>query len=314
MDNRLVGVAMDLIKIYGYSLLEDPDRLAQLLEDRCGDSRREIFMISFALRELMKNGSLPSAEAFASDSEKIEARLRENLGFSKAAAQWVTESIYELMSAGLEADEADSRVEARRGFLQNIGYVMAKRPRTILVRKKALRNGLLLLAIIALFLGLFVRITGSRYTVSADHGILFLAHLSGPNAAFGHVRLKAAQLAADQINAVGGVRGRLIRIRAHDIPRSLEESINAVGELMRDRSNAVAVSVCGDAVNAAMSSVADLREMPLIVTESSGMAVTMMDPDRPKLYPFRMNYDNLYKGYTSAYFLTHGLKRTKPAL
>jgi branched-chain amino acid transport system substrate-binding protein len=54
--------------------------------------------------------------------------------------------------------------------------------------------------------------------------------------------------------------------------------------------------------------------MPLVVTETSGMAVTMAAPDRPKLYPFRMNYDNLYKGYIAAYFLTQGLKRTKPAL
>ena len=314
MDDRLVGVALELIKIYGYSLLEDPDRLAQLLEDRCVDSRMEIFMISFALRELLKDGTLSDPDAFASGSEKIEARLRENLGFSKTSAQWVTGAIYELMSAEVEPEEADSRIEAHRGFLHNVDYRIASRPRTMRVRKKALRNGLLLLGIIALFLGLFVRITGSRYMVSEDHGILFLAHLSGPDAAYGHVRLKAAQLAADQINAVGGVRGQAIRIRAHDIPGSPEESANAVGELMRDRSNIVAVSVCSDEVNSAISAVADLREMPLIVTESSGMEVTMTTLDRPKLYPYRMNYDNLYKGYIAAYFLTQGLKRTRPAL
>ena len=316
MDNRPVGVALELIRIYGYSLLEDPDRLSQLLEDRCGDSRREIFLISFALRELLKNGTLPDSNAFIAGGEQIEARLRDNLGFSKASAQWVTEAIYELITAGAEVgdDAADSRIEAHRGFLQNIGYVMAKRPRTVLVRKKALRNGLLLLAIIALFLGLFVRITGSRYMVSEDHGVLFLAHLSGPDAALGHVRLKAAQLAADQINAVGGVRGRPIRIRAHDVPQSPGDAAHIVGELMRDRSNAVAVSVCGDEVNAAISVVSDAREMPLIVTESPGMAVTMTAPDRPKLYPFRMNYDNLYKGYIAAYFLTQGIRRTAPAL
>ena len=314
MDDRPVGVALELIKIYGYSLLEDPDRLAQLLEDRCSNSRREIFMISFALRELLKDGMLPGPEVFVSGGEKMEARLRENLGFSRTSAQWVTEAIYDLISAGVEAGEPDSRIEAHRGFLHNIGYGMAKRPRTMLVRKKALRNGLLLLGIIALFLGLFVRITGSRYMVSEEHEILFLAHLSGPGAAYGHVRLKAAQLAADQINAVGGVRGRSIRIRAHDIPQSPEESALAAGELMRDKRNVVTVSVCNDEVNAAISTVADLREMPLVVAESSGMAVTMTTHDRPKLYPFRMNYDNLYKGYIAAYFLTHGLRRTKPAL
>jgi branched-chain amino acid transport system substrate-binding protein len=67
-------------------------------------------------------------------------------------------------------------------------------------------------------------------------------------------------------------------------------------------------------VNAAISGVADAREMPLVVTESSGMSVTMSNADRPRLYSFRMNYDNLYRGYIAAYFLTHGLKRMKPAL
>ena len=105
MDDKPVGVAIELIKIYGYSLLEDPDRLAQLLEDRCGNSRREIFMISFALRELLKDGALFDPKIYASESEKIQARLRENLGFSKAAAQWVTEAIYEIMSAEIEAEK-----------------------------------------------------------------------------------------------------------------------------------------------------------------------------------------------------------------
>ncbi|MDR3076309.1 MAG: ABC transporter substrate-binding protein, partial [Synergistaceae bacterium] len=283
MDGRPVGIAVELIRIYGYPLLEDPDRLAQLLEDRCPDSRREIFLISFALREVLKDGPLPSSEAFAARSEKIESRLRENLGFSKPDSQWVVQAISELMSTEVET-AAEPRIEAHSGFLQNIGYVMAKRPRTIMVRKKALRNGLLLMGIIALFLGLFVRIMGPGYTLSEEHEILFLAHLSGPDAAFGHVRLKAAQLAADQINAAGGVRGHAIRIKAHDIPQSPEEAARVAGELMRDRSNAAAISVCSDQVNAVISGLADAREMPLVVTESSGMSVTMAGSDRPRLY------------------------------
>jgi branched-chain amino acid transport system substrate-binding protein len=314
MDDTPVRVAKELIKAYGYSLLEDPDRLGHLLEDRCGDAKREIFLLSFALREMLKGGPLPRHEVFAADCEKIEARISENLGFSKTASAWVTRAIGELLSVEVPLDASESRLEAHRGFLQNIGSVMAKRPRTIIFRKKALRNGLLLLVIITLFLGLFVRITESRYTVSEEHGILFLAHLSGPGAALGHVRLKSAQLAADQVNTAGGVKGRMIRISAHDIPLLPEDAARATDELMRDKSNAAAISVCADEVNAAIARIADEREMPLVVTESSGMSVTMADPDRPRLYPFRMNYDNAYRGYIAAYFLTHGLKRAKPAL
>ncbi|MDR0651731.1 MAG: hypothetical protein LBG12_00345, partial [Synergistaceae bacterium] len=90
MDSRLVGIARELIRIYGGSLLEDPDRLGQLLEDRCGDARREIFLLSFALRAVFRDGVIPSADDFASRTEKTEAMLRDKLGFSKSDASWAT--------------------------------------------------------------------------------------------------------------------------------------------------------------------------------------------------------------------------------
>jgi branched-chain amino acid transport system substrate-binding protein len=314
MDDRLVDAAEELIKSYGVSLLEDPDRLGHLLEDRRGEARRGIFVITFALRELLRNGPLPAPDAFAAECEKFSARMRENLGFSEADARWAARAIAGLLAAGAESAPDETRIEARRGFLRGIGYVIAKHPRTMLVRKKALSNGLLLIAIIALFLGLFVQVTGPIYNVQAEYGVLFLAHLSGPDAAFGHVRLKAAQLAADQINADGGVKRRSLKIRAHDIPRAPEDAARVVDALLRGRDSLAVISVCGDDVNAAISGIADARETPFIVTESSGMAVTMADPDRPRLYPFRMNYDNSYRGYIAAYFLTRALKRTRPAV
>jgi branched-chain amino acid transport system substrate-binding protein len=315
MNDSPIKVVRELIKIYGSSLLEDPDRMGHLLEDRCGEAKREIFVLSFAMREILKDGALPGAGAFAENRERMEARFRENLGFSKPVASWAAGAIADFLVWSEEtAENPDSRVEARRGFLPYAGNVMAKRPRTALFRKKTLRSGFLLVSIIAVFLGLFIRITESRYNVSDEHGVLFLAHLSGPGAGFGHVRLKSAQLAADQINASGGVKGRPIKIKAHDLPLSPADAAAAADALMRDRSSAAAISVCGDAVNIAIAGVADAREMPLIAPESCDAAVTMATDDSPRLYSFRLNYDDRYKGRIAAYFLTHGLKRGKPAL
>jgi branched-chain amino acid transport system substrate-binding protein len=317
MDDRPVGIARELIRIYGASLLEDPDRLGQLLEDRCGDARREIFLLSFALRAVFRDGVMPPVDDFAANAEKTEAALRGNLGFSKSDAAWATESIRKLLETCAEEGVADARLEARRGFLQNIGHVMAKRPRTALFRKKTLRNGLLLLFIIALFLGLFVRITESTYAVRDEHDILFLAHLSGPDAALGHVRLKAAQLAADQRNASGGVRGRPIRIRPYDIPALPERALERAKEVLRGGSEpraAAVISACGDDVNAAIAGLADAFEMPFVVTETSRMDVTMNGRDLPRLYVFRLNGDNNDKGRTAAYFIVYGLKRKRAAV
>jgi branched-chain amino acid transport system substrate-binding protein len=315
MDDRPIEVVRELIKIYGASLLEDPDRMGHLLEDRCGESGREIFVLSFAMREILKDGALPRSGAFTENRERTEARFRENLGFSKSVASWAAGAIADFLVWGEEtAENSDVRVEARRGFLPYVGGVMAKRPRTVLFRKKKLRNGFLLVSIIAVFLGLFIRITESGYNLSDEHGVLFFAHLSGPDAGFGHVRLKAAQLAADQINASGGVKGRPIRIRAHDVPVSPEDAASVTDALMRDKSNVAAISVCGDDVNIAIAGAADIREMPLIAPESRASAVTVTEDGSPRLYAFRLNYDNRYKGRIAAYFLTQGLKRERPAL
>ncbi|MDR1886119.1 MAG: ABC transporter substrate-binding protein [Synergistaceae bacterium] len=315
MNDRPVAIARELIRTYGLQLLEDPERLGQLLEDRCPDGRHEIFVLCFALRELSRGGGLPSADEFSSDQERAMDRLRDNLGFTRSAAVWAVYAIDEILDSAKAWDAPpDGPVEARSGFLRKIDGALAKRPRTSGMRRKTLRNGLLLLGIIALFLWLFVRITESRYPMSDEHRVLFLAHMSGADAASGHVRLKAAQLAADQINGQGGVKGRMLRISGRDIPEDPADAAASFAGLVRDnRVNAV-ISAAGSEVNMALAEAADELEIPLIITESSLSGVTMAAGDRPRLYSFRMNYDNLYMGRLGAYFISRGLGRRKVAV
>ncbi|MDR3331639.1 MAG: ABC transporter substrate-binding protein [Synergistaceae bacterium] len=315
MNNEPVKVACELIKIYGPSLLEDPERLGQLLEDKCEDCRHEIFVLCFALREVSRGGGIPTAEEFSNNSKRTMGLFRDNLGFPHSSAAWAVQAIEEILDSIPEIEAAPAgHIEARRGFLQRIDGGFAKRPRTVHIRKKTLRNGLLLIGIIALFLGLFVRITESRYPMSDEHKVLFLAHMSGSEAALGHVRLKAAQLAADQINVQGGIRGRMLRILGQDIPEDPTAAETAFAALVRDNGISAVISAGNSAVNSAIARLADENEVPLITTESSRMSVTMASRDRPWLYAFRMNYDNQYKGRLAAYFLTQGLNRKRTAL
>jgi branched-chain amino acid transport system substrate-binding protein len=314
LNDRPVEVAGDLIKVYGRALIDDPERLGQLLEDECGDARREIFIISFALREIAKGGGIPSLEKFTEERDLIADRLRGNLGFTKEAALWAVGAISRILECEAAAPPPEGHIEAHSGFLESIASGIAKRPRTAPFRKKTLRNGLLLLCIIMSFLGLFVTITESRYAVPGDHRILFMAHLSGAGAASGHVRLKAAQMAADQINAEGGIKGRPVRIVGYDIPPSPDDAVRVSGALLREKNITAAISVCNDGVNAAIARLADSRETPLVFSESSASGLTMAASGRPSLYSFRMNFDNAYKGRLAAYFLSRGLKRRNAAL
>ena len=317
MNDRIVELARELIGVYGFSLLDDPERLGQLLEDKCGDDRHEIFLLCFAIREVSKKGTFPSTADLLADRERIEGRFCENLGFSPYVAKGALEAIVTILSdaEALEGETAQhNHLEARKGFLRMVNAGIAKRPRTAPVRKKALRNGLLLLGIVLLFLGLYVKTTESRYPVQDEHRLLFLAHLSGPNAAVGHVRLKAAQLAADMINAQGGVKGRYLRILVQDVPIQPESASRTIRAFLRERAVTGMIGVCNEDVSALLAQIADEFELPLVATESSRMSTTMSSKERPWLYAFRTNFDNAYKGRIMAYFVAHGLKRERVAL
>jgi branched-chain amino acid transport system substrate-binding protein len=317
LNERIVELARELIGIYGFSLLDDPERLGQLLDDKCGDCRHEIFLLCFAIREISKKGAFPSVAELLANRENVETGFCKNLGFSPYVAKWALEAIAVILSdaEALEGEMAQrGHVEARKGFLRMVNAGIAKRPRTAPARKKALRNGLLLLGIALLFLGLYVRTTESRYPVQGEHRILFLAHLSGPNAAMGHVRLKSAQLAADMINAQGGVKGRYIRIMVQDVPAQAEAASMTVRALLRERPVTGMIAASNEDVCAALARVADEFELPLVTTESSRMSATMSSRERPWLYSFRMNIDNVCKGRVMAYFAAHGLKRERIAL
>lgn len=309
MNNIPVEITKKLVEDYGFSLLEDPERLGQLLEDKCPNCRREIFILTFALREISRGDGMPDAKAFAAEEEKISERLGENLGFSRESAEWATKAIASILGGEYtrESDACPAHIEARRGFLTGAIDVISKRPRTAPLRRKALRNGLLLLGILMVFLGLFFRIALSRFPMGDEHRLVFLAHLSGPQAAAGHVRLKAAQLAADQINAMGGARGNAIHLEGRDLPYNPDQAAAVVKELLRDRKIIALISACTDDVNIAVAELSNAEELPLIATESSEMRVTMATPDRPRLYSFRINYDTAYEGKIMAYFLSQGL-------
>lgn len=308
MRDKPVEITMELVNLYGFSLLEDPDRLGQLLEDKCGDCRQEIFILTFALRELSRGGRLPSASALTDGAAEIEARLRENLGFSEEIAIWAVSSIAAILGSGSGSAYSEPvHVEARRGFLTGASAVLSPKPRTGPLRRTALRNGLLLLGILLIFLGLFFRIALARFPMSGEHRLVFLAHLSGPAAAAGHVRLKAAQLAADQINALGGVKGSAIHLEGRDLSYNPSQAVAVVKDLLRDKKIIAMISACEDDVNRAVAELADAEELPLIATESSDAAVTMLNSDKPRLYSFRTNYDRAYEGRMLAYFLIRGL-------
>lgn len=315
MNDKIVSSARELIGVYGASLIDDPERLGQLLEDKCGEYKYEIFLLCFAMREVSKKGAYPSVDDLIRHRGEHEQTFRANLGFSRHDARVAVDSIADILEdaerAEAAARENENQVVARKGFLNKVYGGIAKRPRTAPVRKKTLRNGLLLLAIVLVFLALYVRTTENRFLAAGAHKILYVAHLSGGDAASGHVRLKAVQLAADMINASGGVKGQMLRIVVQDVTPA--SAADAVKSHLRDRSITAVITSCGMEVSEALADIGDDHEVPVVIAESSAESATMIGT-RPRLYAFRLNIDNGYKGSIASYFVRNGLKRSRAAI
>ena len=84
----------ELIVEYGRCLCNDPRRCETLLEDYCGQHKREIFVLVNALKnrvaeELLKApANVPQSLLFA----RLHKRLEDELAMTAEAAQWAVES------------------------------------------------------------------------------------------------------------------------------------------------------------------------------------------------------------------------------
>lgn len=315
MSQKIIDLAVELVSTFGTSLAEDPERLGQLLEDKCSDASEDIFYLTFALKEMMRSGSCPSSKMLKSNVGSIKERLTDRLGFDQDVADEVFDGIVRIAEAAESADlenGASSRIEARRGFVTVFDDI-ASRPRTAPTRKRAIRNGLLLIAIVMVFLGFYVKAMETRYWIEGQYTVMFMSHLSGADAERGHVRLKSAQMSADAINRAGGIKGKYLRLLVRDMPRDPEEAEAAFAEAARGSVITSVISMCDDAVSARLARASDRLEIPMILAASTSTSAVMTD-GRPYLYPFRLNYDDDHAGRALGYFAAHGLKRRDAAI
>ena len=310
MDDKPIGIIKELFALHGALLREDPDRLGQLLEERCGECRREIFLLTFALREMNREGFNIEDLSKTEEFQRWEERLRENLGFSKSSAEWVVEALRSIDSPVPE----EGGVIAFGGGLPQIKGGIANKPRTAPLRKKAFNQGIILLAILGVFAIFFFKINASRYPAGDDFPLAFLAPLSGPGAEAGQTYLKAAQVAVDELNRQGGVAGNRLHIVGLDIPADPVAAKAALEAAMKNRHFVAMISACSGESAAAIAPIADAGEIPFITIESLGNDAIMKGANKPWLYSFHMAYGDDYYGKLFAYFLNQGLNRNSVAI
>ncbi|HEX9984982.1 MAG TPA: ABC transporter substrate-binding protein [Thermoanaerobaculia bacterium] len=133
--------------------------------------------------------------------------------------------------------------------------------------------------------------------------------LSGDQASFGTSTVQGVRLAAEEINARGGLLGRKIRLVVEDDQGRAEEAASVVTKLIT--SNQVVALIGENSSNQSLAAapIAQANGVPMISPSSTNPAVTQKGE-----YIFRVCFTDPYQGKALAAFVRQNLKLTKAAI
>ena len=306
-----------LIEDYGVCILEDPDRLAQFLEARSPSESVANFRLTFALRYMIKSGWTINSKITAKNEKYFKAKLSEHLGFTPQEAEDVLHTLWQVIDGERavcpSVDDKTEELIARPGNLRRIAGGISNKPRTMWLRKKSLYNGVVLIAALLAIVVLFFQIGGQRNPVGDEFRIAFFVPLKGSHAQSGHNQLRAAQLAVEQINKQGGIRGYKIKIVGYDLPQESSAAENSVRKVMKDKSILAMITAASEEKLQLMSMIADEISVPLVITTSDLTPAAVMKGEKPHLYAFHIANDTDARAKMLGYFAVQGLSEKEIA-
>jgi len=301
-----------LTEDYGLSILEDPDRLSQFLEARNPSESAANFRLTFALRYMIKSGWTLDSRFNAKDEVYFRTKLCENLGLSQEDAEGVLRTLRRVIGKERAEDKGEDHQKtedlvARPGNLKRISGGISNKPRTMWIRKKSFYNGIVLIAALLAIVVLFFQIGSQRNPVGDEFRIAFFAPMKGSVAQSSHNQLRAAQLAVEQINKQGGIKGYKIKIVGYDLPLKAAEAEESVRKVMKDKSILVMMTPASVERSGLLPEIADEISVPLVITASDITYEAVMKGDKPYLYSFRIANDTDARAKMLAYFAVQGL-------
>ncbi|MDY9920501.1 MAG: ABC transporter substrate-binding protein [Synergistota bacterium] len=317
MAEGIKKVLEKLIEDYGLCILEDPDRLSQFLEARNPGESAANFRLAFALRYMIKSGWSVKSKISNKTEAHFRAKLSEHLGFTQEEAEDVLLTLKRIIreepAECSSGDEAPDDLVARPGNLRRIAGGISNKPRTMWIRKKSFYNGIVLIAALLAIVVLFFQIGNQRNPVGDEFRVAFFAPMKGSAAQSSHNQLRAAQLAVEQINKQGGVRGYKIKIVGYDLPDGIPEAEESIRKVMKDDSILVMMTPASQEKAQLMSRIADDISVPLVITASDLTSGAVMKGEKPYLYAFRIANDTDARAKMMAYFAVQGLSKKKIA-
>lgn len=142
----------------------------------------------------------------------------------------------------------------------------------------------------------------------------YLAALTGDWAAYGQTEVKAAQLAAEEINAKGGVKGIKIEIVPYDFRTRAEDAVNAVRRMIEQDKVHVIIGANTSGINIATAPIVNRAGVSQIATVATNPLVTVDESGKVRPYSFRICFTDPYQGKVLAFFAAREMGKKKAAI
>jgi branched-chain amino acid transport system substrate-binding protein len=137
--------------------------------------------------------------------------------------------------------------------------------------------------------------------------------LTGLSATFGTSSDQGIQLAIEELNAKGGVRGKRLELRTYDDQGKPDEAALAATRLVVQDHVLVLLGEVASTRSLAMAPIADANRIPMITPSSTNPRVTK-DGDRTRPYVFRVCFIDPFQGTVMAKFARGELKLDRVAV
>ncbi|WP_164007870.1 ABC transporter substrate-binding protein [Pyxidicoccus trucidator] len=133
--------------------------------------------------------------------------------------------------------------------------------------------------------------------------------LTGSEATFGISARNGIELAINEANAAGGVKGKKLAVRLYDSQGRPEEGAQAVTRLITQDKVVVILGEAASSVSMAMAEKAQAAKVPMITPTSTSPEVTQKGD-----YIFRVCFIDPFQGLVMAKFARENLKLSKVAI
>ena len=121
--------------------------------------------------------------------------------------------------------------------------------------------------------------------------------MTGGQATFGQSTHNGIMMAADEVNAAGGINGRKIKVLSEDDQSKPEEAPNAVQKLISQNNVMAIIGEVASSASIAAAPICQLNKVPMITPSSTNDEVT-----RKGDYIFRICFTDSYQGEYQAVF------------